>query len=53
MTSSKHDHENYDPFDPTLDMAHKAIQRVFVPILKLLGPRVIGQRSLRIFYYII
>ena len=38
MTSSKHDHANYDRFVPNFDMAYKTIKRVSVPNLKSFGP---------------
>ena len=38
MTSSKHDHVNYDQFAPNFVIAYKTIQRVSVPNLNLFGP---------------
>ena len=37
MTSSQHDHANYDQFVPKFDLAYKTIQRVSIPNLKLFG----------------
>ena len=38
MTSSKLDHANYNQFVSNVDMAHKTIQRVSVPNLKVFEP---------------
>ena len=38
MTSSKHDHENYEKFAPNFDITYKTIQRVSVPNFNLFGP---------------
>ena len=38
MTSSKHDHANFDQFAPNFDIIYKTIQRVSVPNLNFFGP---------------
>ena len=47
----KYDYANYDQFAPNFDIAYKTIPCIFMPNLN--ENRVVGQKSWRIFYYVI
>ena len=57
MTSSKHDYAHYDQFVTNFDLVYKTIEGVCLctkfEVIYTNEHRVMGQRSWRIFYYVI